>query len=103
MENKTWDELKQQGSPHYKSGTVEPIDLYRAAKPHESLSAFGVKALTDIIKYSFRMLTKGVNVSDCTKIIHYTSLAKAEYMENNPINSNVDHRGFAYLHKEGAK
>lgn len=27
---KSWDELKQEGSGHYKSGQVEPIDLYRA-------------------------------------------------------------------------
>jgi hypothetical protein len=80
MENKTWDELKKQGSPHYKSGSVEPIDLYRAAKPHESLSSFGVKALADTIKYAYRMLTKGVNESDCNKIIHCISLAKAEHM-----------------------
>jgi hypothetical protein len=79
---KTWDELKLNGSSHYKSGAVEPIDLYRSTKPHPSLSAFAVKALTDNIKYSYRMLTtKGVNESDCNKITHYTALALAEHFE----------------------
>lgn len=82
-EHKTWEELKQQGSGHYKSGGIEPIDLYRSAKPHPSLSAFAVKALTDNIKYSYRMLTtKGVNESDCVKIKHYTELLIAESMQS---------------------
>jgi len=81
MDKKVWDELKNQGSQHYKTGEVEPIDLFRSAKPHGSLSAFGVKALTDTIKYAYRMVTKGVNESDCDKIIHYISLLKAENKE----------------------
>ena len=29
--NKTWDQLKRDGSDHYKTGGgIEPIDLYRA-------------------------------------------------------------------------
>lgn len=82
LTHKTWDELKQEGSNHYKSGKTEPIDLYRDAKPHTSLSAFAVKALTDNIKYAYRMLTtKGVNESDCLKMRHYTELLMAESMD----------------------
>lgn len=70
----TWDKIKQSGSEHYKTGTVEPIDLFRDLKPHESLTALEVKALTDNIKYSFRMLQKGINVADLEKIRHYTAM-----------------------------
>lgn len=72
-----WEEIKAKGSSHYKSGGTEPIDLYRSIKPHPSLTALDVKALTDNIKYSYRMLTRGANESDCNKIIHYTEMVKA--------------------------
>jgi len=78
---KTWDELKMEGSQHYKGNGIEPIDLYKSIKPHHSLSALAVKALTDNIKYSARMLRKGVNLSDCDKIVHYTQFAIAEYLD----------------------
>ena len=70
-----WDRIKRNGSKHYKGGTVEPIDLFRDLQPHESLTALQVKALTDNIKYSYRMLTQGVNPKDCGKIQHYTDMA----------------------------
>ena len=76
MELTSWQELKQSGSEHYKAGEVEPIDLIKNVKPHESLTALQVKALTDNIKYSYRMLRKGANHSDCDKIIHYTKMVK---------------------------
>jgi len=72
----TWEEIKQNGSVHYKTGAVEPIDLLRDLKPHESLTALEVKALTDNIKYSFRMLQKGLNVADLEKIQHYTAMCQ---------------------------
>ena len=82
MERKTWKELKNKGSKHYKTGEVEPIDLYKSAKPLPTLSAFAVKALTDTIKYAYRMLTqKGINEPDCDKIIHYIELSFAEKIE----------------------
>jgi len=72
----TWDEIKQSGSEHYKTGTVEPIDLLRDLKPDPSLTALEVKALTDNIKYSFRMLQKGTNTKDLAKIQHYTAMCQ---------------------------
>lgn len=81
---KTWDECKKRGSAHYKTGGTEPVDLYKDIKPHESLSAFAIKALTDNIKYSYRMLNKGVNLSDCDKVIHYTEYVIAEFIEKLP-------------------
>jgi hypothetical protein len=74
----TWDELKQEGSDHYKTGGVEPIDLYRAITPHPSHSAFAVKALADCIKYAARQLTRGYSPADTDKMIHYLRLLRAE-------------------------
>lgn len=69
-----WEELKKRGSQHYKTGDTEPIDLYKCIRPHSSLSALDIKALTDCIKYSYRMLNKGANKSDCDKIRHYIDM-----------------------------
>jgi len=74
---KTWEELKQGGSAHYKlDGGVEVIDLLRCLMPHASLTVLQIKALSDCIKYAARMLTKGANDSDCLKIIHYTEMVR---------------------------
>jgi hypothetical protein len=74
-----WEELKNRGSEHYKTGEVEPIDLYRCIPIHglhPSLTLLDAKALTDTIKYAYRMLTKGANKSDCEKISHYIDMVK---------------------------
>ena len=73
-----WEKLKSEGSSHYKTGGVEPIDLYRAAKPSPDYNAFDVKALTDIIKYAYRLLTRGYLKADAEKIIHYARLFVAD-------------------------
>jgi hypothetical protein len=70
-----WQEIKQSGSQHYKTGSVELIDLFKEVHPHFSFTALEVKALTDIMKYAYRMLsTKGRNGSDCDKIMHYARM-----------------------------
>lgn len=74
-----WDKAKRRGSNHYKTKGVEPIDLFKAIVPHPSLTAMEVKAYTDNIKYSFRMLTTGSNDRDIGKILHYTELAAITY------------------------
>lgn len=67
-----WDYAKQNGgSTHYRAGDVQPIDLYRAA------GAFQPFALCSIIKYAYRCLTRGVELSDLTKITHYAELIRA--------------------------
>lgn len=71
-----WQEIKRDGSPHYKAGFIEPIDLMRDIPPHQSLTVLMVKALGDIIKYAYRMLVKGANESDCDKIIHYARMVR---------------------------
>jgi hypothetical protein len=67
---KTWDELKKQGSAHYKTGSVEPVDLYLAA------GAFRPFALCSIMKYAYRNLDGApdagpVSNKDMRKIIDY--------------------------------
>lgn len=71
---KTWDELKAQGSEHYKTeGGVEPIDLYKAG------FMFRHFALCSIIKYAFRNrnASEPLNIRDLDKIIDYAEKLKA--------------------------
>jgi hypothetical protein len=65
-----WEELKKDGSPHYKTGSIEPIDLYRSS------GMFRHFALGSIIKYSFRNadLKKPISIKDLEKVIHYARL-----------------------------
>ena len=67
---RSWDALKRRGSDHYKSGLVEPIDLYRSGG---ILQPFAVGC---IIKYAFRQ-REAISMSDCDKIIHYAEMLKA--------------------------
>ena len=65
--------LKAKGSPHYKTGGTEPIDLYKSGK---MLRDF---AVCNIIKYAYRNRTwteRPVSQSDMEKIIHYAEILK---------------------------
>jgi hypothetical protein len=79
MMNKVkWDELKQQGSEHYKSGSTEPIDLYASG------NMFLDFALSSIIKYAFRSrnemkLESYLFAKNMDKIIDYAQKLKAFY------------------------
>lgn len=68
-----WKALKNRGSEHYKSNSIEPIDFY------VSLGIFEDFALANIIKYASRS-SINYNPNDMDKIIHYSELLKA-YME----------------------
>lgn len=73
---KTWSDLKQEGSAHYKTGDVEPVDLYLSGG---MLHDF---ALASIIKYAFRSrrdegLDEAMFMKNMDKIIHYAELLKA--------------------------
>ena len=70
----TWEDIKMRASEHYKGG-VEPIDLFKGKEAHPSLCILQIKALTDIVKYAYRMSMKGVNESDIEKIKHYADIA----------------------------
>jgi hypothetical protein len=66
-----WDELKQQGSDHYKSNSVEPIDLYKAGGILHNF------AIGSIIKYAYRNRSAEVDmisIADMKKIIHYAQM-----------------------------
>jgi hypothetical protein len=72
---KNWEQLKKEGSDHYKTGTCEPIDLYRAK------GIFKPFALASIIKYATRNTDKELNIKDMNKIIHYAMLLIADHQE----------------------
>jgi hypothetical protein len=71
----TWEELKQRGMGHYKTGQIEPIDLYRSSG---MLRHF---ALGNIIKYAFRNANQNepVNLKDLEKIKHYAEMLIVEH------------------------
>ena len=73
---KTWEEIKRGGSGHYKTGSVEPIDLYK------SIGILQDFAIASIIKYAARQKQKGINVSDLDKIIHYAEMLKVVVFED---------------------
>jgi hypothetical protein len=75
FEFKTWEQLKLEGSQHYKTGATEPIDLYK------SKGVFKPFALCCIAKYAMRNADQELNIKDMVKIIHYTELLIAERME----------------------
>lgn len=70
-----WEALKKQGSEHYKTGGVEPVDLYLAG------GMFRDFALCSIIKYAFRnrlgRSSDPVSARDMDKIIDYAVKLKA--------------------------
>lgn len=70
-----WDELKEEGSEHYKGGGIEPIDLYRSGG---ILKDF---AIGNIIKYAYRNRSSyrtDINKDDMEKIIHYARMLMKE-------------------------
>lgn len=77
---KSWDELKAEGSAHYKTGGIEPIDLYR------DLGIFRDFALCSIMKYAARNANSDggpVKNRDMRKIIHYAELLMAGWGDDN--------------------
>ncbi len=69
----TWEELKQRGSQHYKTGSIEPIDLYR------SIGTLRDFCISSIIKYAARNVSHGpdanpVSRRDMEKIKHYADM-----------------------------
>jgi hypothetical protein len=84
MNKDRWDELKQQGSSHYKVSGTEPIDLYQSGDMFQDF------ALASIIKYAFRSrkeerLEGHKFNQNMGKIIHYAQLLMAHYgVEDKP-------------------
>lgn len=70
---KSWEEIKQNGSGHYKQdGDIEPIDLYK------SMGILRHFAIASIIKYASRNVwtEEPVNDKDMCKIIHYAEMLR---------------------------
>ena len=78
MADKTWDELKKEGSEHYQTGEIEPIDLYK------SIGIFRDWAIGEICQHALRNRSSEkeiLSANDMKKIIHYAELLAAESME----------------------
>lgn len=78
MNDAEWQRLKQNGSEHYRTGGIEPLDLYVAGDMFQDF------ALSSIIKYAFRSrkdqyLSAQQFNSNMDKIIDYARKAKAFY------------------------
>jgi hypothetical protein len=74
--SKDWTKLKENGSAHYKTGGVEPVDLYLAGDMFEDF------ALCSIIKYAFRSrraeeISPDLFLKNLDKIIDYAQKLKA--------------------------
>ena len=69
-----WEDLKQEGSAHYKNGGIEPIDLYRSS------GMLRVFCLCNIIKYAYRGSKSDMDMlkRDLNKIIHYARYLLAD-------------------------
>jgi len=71
---KTWEEIKRGGSGHYKTGSVEPIDLYR------SLGILREWAIGEICQHALRNIKqRDTFIKDMDKVIHYAEMLKAAY------------------------
>jgi hypothetical protein len=80
-----WEKIKSKGSEHYKGTNVEVIDLLKGVTMHPSVTALQAKGLNDIIKYAYRMITKGPNESDIYKIGHYLEMVDYELHNNKEV------------------
>lgn len=74
MDQDKWNELKRKGSAHYKTGGIQPIDLYLAMDPE----GFRSWAIFEITSHALRNLVPREKIlEDLDKIIHYAELLKA--------------------------
>jgi len=79
-EDMLWEKAKENGSDHYKTGGVEPLDLYRAGGMLRSF------ALCSIMKYAFRNRNdeEPISVKDMRKIIDYAEKLIAAFGPDEP-------------------
>jgi len=67
------ENLKSQGSDHYKTGSTEPIDLYKSGDMLQDWWSSGcIRRAFRCRKSSNR--SKELIISDCNKIIHETKI-----------------------------
>jgi ABC-type enterochelin transport system ATPase subunit len=81
-----WIDIKTVGNEKYKSGTTEPIDLYKAGN---MLQDFAVSC---IVKYAYRNRREcgSVVISDMNKIKHYADMLIALAQESLPEAERLD-------------
>lgn len=77
MAFKTWDELKKEGSSHYKDGEAQLIDIYRQK------GTFKPWAVNEVTQHVQRNspVTRDCYFQDLIKSKHYIELLMAEYIE----------------------
>jgi hypothetical protein len=70
-----WEELKREGSEHYRTPGTQPIDLYK------DMGILRQFAVASIVKYAVRNADtlKPVSVKDMKKIRHYTKILETAY------------------------
>ena len=68
----TWEKIKELGSDHYKTGEIEPIDLFKAGGILHDFS------VGNIIKYAYRnrkrLVGDKISRKDMIKIKHYSEI-----------------------------
>lgn len=75
----TWEELKKEGSKHYKDGDAQMIDVYKGR------GIFTNWALPEIAQHAVRNapVKRDCFIDDMVKVIHYARLLIAEHLEKN--------------------
>jgi hypothetical protein len=69
--SQTWDELKKEGSGHYKSGDVQPIDMFKAGN---ALRDFAVCSVVKYVWRNRREVSPSINVNDLHKARHFIDM-----------------------------
>jgi len=74
-----WEEVKNLGSAHYKSGLVEPLDLYKSGNMLQDW------VIGEIMQHAYRnrtQLCKKISIQDMEKIKHFAEILISFAEEN---------------------
>lgn len=71
-----WENLKNRGEDHYKTGDIEPIDLYLAG---DMLRDFAIASGIKYLYRNRRSVNNEINIKDINKVIHYCQMLLAVY------------------------
>lgn len=74
---KTWEQLKLEGSTHYKKGDAQMIDIY---KQDGTFTAWAINEGTQHLRRN-APVKRDCFVEDMVKTIHYCELLIAEHLE----------------------
>lgn len=73
-----WEDIKKDGSTHYKGNEIQPIDLYRSAGMLRDW------VIGEIVQHAFRNRThirEEINPFDFEKIKHYCEILLADFWD----------------------